>query len=395
MIGTHAIQSRPLLLHVLLHCGKKLSCINPSFRVVQPLQHTLDCNVRIVSGDLALLQKLGDLRVTSGQPHRRLFPSPSCWGHQSARHPHTRGSKLWETDLPPAYTGLSNYSTLQPWPPKFVNSNSPQFAHRRWWILGVQWEVWDVVAEELQPRVWWCFRYEQDNLANLQSRSKSLPHLGTEPYPDSNYVTATRMSGAKLHHAVAEQNTTLQFYEKQGDPKPTSVSIATHTKNKKDHHHNISVPNCTDNACTLQLTHMPTQWCHCGQCRSARQSRHPYPGYTVATPICPKTRRSIWHEPHPDPNVWTQPPITSDSLTLFQRKAQPANFKQNRDPKRMSVWMATHTEHKKRPSSQHLGAKLDRQCLHTPINPHTQKVTALRAMPICEAISTPPTLDTL
>ena len=94
MIGTHAIQSRPLLLHVLLHCGKKLSCINPSFRVVQPLQHTLDCSVRIVSGDLALLQKLGDLRITSGQPHRRLFPSPSCSGHQSARHPHTRGSNF-------------------------------------------------------------------------------------------------------------------------------------------------------------------------------------------------------------------------------------------------------------------------------------------------------------
>ena len=55
----------------------------------------------------------------------------------------------------------------------------------------------------------------------------------------------------------------------------------------------------------------------------------------------------------------------------------------------------SHRTHKKRPSSQHLGAKLDPQCLHTPTNPHTQKVASLRAMPICEAISTPLTLDTL
>ena len=51
--------------------------------------------------------------------------------------------------------------------------------------------------------------------------------------------------------------------------------------------------------------------------------------------------------------------------------------------------IATH-EKQKRPPSPHFGAKLHRQCLHTPTNPHTYELMSLRAMPICEAISTPP-----
>ena len=248
---------------------------------------------------------------------------------------------------------------------------------------------WGASTEGLVVLYIWAGHFGQIAIPIEKSYTSGIRAIPRFPLCD-------RMSGAKLDHAVAEQNPTLQFYEKQGIRNPPRCQLQLTQKSKKGHHHNIPVPNCTDNACTLQLTHIPTKWCHYGQCRSARQSRLLYPGYTVATPICSKTSRSLWHEPYPDPNVWTQPPITSDSLTLLQRKAQPANFKQHRDPKRMSVWMATHTEHtKKRPSSQHLGAKLDPQCLHTPTNPHTQKVASLRAMPICEAISTPLTLDTL
>lgn len=126
-----------------------------------------------------------------------------------------------------------------------------------------------VTAEELQPRVWWCFTYEQEKFAKLHTRSKSLPHLRCEQYPDSNYVTTTRVSGAKLHHVVAEQHN-LQFQAKQGIPNPYRQK---NKKTKKTRQfHNISVQNCTDNACT-EMANLDS----------------PYPGHTVATPICPKT----------------------------------------------------------------------------------------------------------
>ena len=51
----------------------------------------------------------------------------------------------------------------------------------------------------------------------------------------------------------------------------------TQNTQKKDHHHNIWVPNWTHNACTLQQTHILKKWHHSGQCRSVRRSRLPLP----------------------------------------------------------------------------------------------------------------------